>query len=81
MKAQWQLEKDDIQLVRIKREELEKSKRDLETAENNYDLNKAAELRHGKIPSLEKELLQLEEKAKKKKESTSSFGKRLQKKK
>lgn len=69
MKAQWQLEKDDIQLVRIKREELEKSKRDLETAENNYDLNKAAELRHGKIPSLEKELLQLEEKAKQKKES------------
>ncbi|ART75783.1 ATP-dependent chaperone ClpB [Sutcliffiella horikoshii] len=69
MKAQWQLEKDDIQLVRVKREELEKSKRDLETAENNYDLNKAAELRHGKIPSLEKELLQLEEKAKQKKES------------
>lgn len=69
MKAQWQLEKDDIQLVRVKREELEKSKRDLETAENNYDLNKAAELRHGKIPSLEKELLQLEEKAKQKKAS------------
>ncbi len=69
MKAQWQLEKDDIQLVRVKREELEKSKRDLETAENNYDLYKAAELRHGKIPSLEKELLQLEEKAKQKKES------------
>lgn len=69
MKAQWQLEKDDIQLVRVKREELEKSKRDLETAENNYDLNKAAELRHGKIPSLEKELLQLEEKAKQKKET------------
>ncbi|WP_226682671.1 ATP-dependent chaperone ClpB [Sutcliffiella horikoshii] len=68
MKAQWQLEKDDIQLVRLKREELEKSKRDLETAENNYDLNKAAELRHGRIPSLEKELLQLEEKAKQKKE-------------
>lgn len=69
MKAQWQLEKDDIQLVRVKREELEKSKRDLETAENNYDLNKAAELRHGRIPSLEKELLQLEEKAKQKKDS------------
>ncbi|NMH73732.1 ATP-dependent chaperone ClpB [Bacillus sp. RO2] len=69
MKAQWQLEKDDIQLVRVKREELEKLKRDLETAENNYDLNKAAELRHGKIPSLEKELMQLEEKARQKKES------------
>lgn len=69
MKAQWQLEKDDIQQVRVKREELEKAKRDLETAENNYDLNKAAELRHGKIPSIEKELQQLEEKAKQKKES------------
>ena len=62
MKAKWQLEKQGIQQVQEKRELLEKLRRDLEDAENNYDLNKAAELRHGRIPALEKELKQLEEK-------------------
>ena len=46
-----------------KREQLEKATRELEEAEDEYDLNKAAELRHGKIPALEKELKQLEETA------------------
>ncbi|MGD6833817.1 ATP-dependent chaperone ClpB [Sutcliffiella halmapala] len=64
MIMQWQQEKDAIQHVRQKREELEKAKRDLEAAESNYDLNKAAELRHGKIPALEKELIQIEGQAK-----------------
>jgi ATP-dependent Clp protease ATP-binding subunit ClpB len=64
MIMQWQQEKDAIQHVRQKREELEKAKRDLEAAESNYDLNRAAELRHGKIPALEKELIQLEGQAK-----------------
>lgn len=64
MKMQWQQEKDAIGHIRQKREELEKAKRDLEAAESNYDLNKAAELRHGKIPALEKELIQLEGQAK-----------------
>ena len=64
MKMQWQQEKDAIQHVRQKREELEKAKRELEAAESNYDLNKAAELRHGKIPAIEKELVQLEGQAK-----------------
>ncbi|WP_223700707.1 ATP-dependent chaperone ClpB [Sutcliffiella deserti] len=70
MKVQWQLEKDSIQYVREKREELETAKRDLEAAEGNYDLNKAAELRHGKIPAIEKELSELEEQAKR--ENTSN---------
>ncbi|MFE8700359.1 ATP-dependent chaperone ClpB [Cytobacillus sp. FJAT-54145] len=61
MKAKWQSEKEGIQKVQEKRELLEKLRRQLEEAENNYDLNIAAELRHGKIPSLEKELKQLEE--------------------
>ena len=39
-----------------KREQLEKFRRELEKAENEYDLNRAAELRHGKIPAFEKEL-------------------------
>ncbi|MDG4656667.1 ATP-dependent chaperone ClpB [Ectobacillus antri] len=56
MRAQWQLEKEGIQAVRNMREQLEKLRRELEEAESNYDLNKAAELRHGRIPALEKEL-------------------------
>ncbi|TXK91012.1 AAA domain-containing protein, partial [Parageobacillus sp. SY1] len=61
MKAQWQQEKEAIQRVRDVREALEKAKRELEEAENEYDLNKAAELRHGRIPQLEKQLKQLEQ--------------------
>lgn len=60
MKAKWQLEKEGIQKVQEKREQLEIMRRELEEAENNYDLNKAAELRHGRIPALEKELKDLE---------------------
>jgi ATP-dependent Clp protease ATP-binding subunit ClpB len=61
MKVRWQQEKEDIQKVRNLREALEKAKRELEEAENEYDLNKAAELRHGRIPQLEKQLRQLEQ--------------------
>jgi ATP-dependent Clp protease ATP-binding subunit ClpB len=60
MKARWMKEKEGIQKVQEKREQLEKLRRELEKAENDYDLNKAAELRHGRIPSLEKELKELE---------------------
>ncbi|MED3551540.1 ATP-dependent chaperone ClpB [Cytobacillus praedii] len=60
MKAKWELEKEGLQRVQQKREMLEKLRHELQDAENNYDLNKAAELRHGKIPELEKELKQLE---------------------
>ncbi|MFX3624105.1 MAG: ATP-dependent chaperone ClpB [Ectobacillus sp.] len=61
MQAQWQQEKEEIQKVRNLRGELERLRRKLEEAEANYDLNKAAELRHGRIPALEKELKQAEE--------------------
>jgi len=61
MRARWELEKSSLQKVQEKRETLEQLKRKLEEAENNYDLNKAAELRHGKIPQIEKELKQLEQ--------------------
>ena len=46
--------------VQEQREQLEKLRRELEKAEKDYDLNKAAELRHGQIPALEKELKALE---------------------
>lgn len=60
LKAKWQLEKEGIQHVQEKREQLEKLRHELADAENNYDLNRAAELRHGKIPALEKELKAIE---------------------
>lgn len=63
MRAKWLTEKAAIQSIQSKREQLEILKRELEEAENKYDLNKAAELRHGKIPACEKELQQLEEEA------------------
>ncbi len=62
MKAQWIQEKGGIQRLREKREELEKLRRDLQNAEDDYDLNRAAELRHGKIPLAEKELKEMESK-------------------
>lgn len=61
MKAKWQMEKASLQKVQEMREQLEKLRRELEQAENDYDLNKAAELQHGKIPQLEKELARLED--------------------
>jgi ATP-dependent Clp protease ATP-binding subunit ClpB len=54
MKAQWQAEKEEIEKMRTAKEELEKAKLELEQAQNAGDLQKAAELRYGKIPDLEK---------------------------
>lgn len=56
MRTKWELEKEAIQVIQQKREVLDLYRRELEEAENQYDLNLAAELRHGKIPTLEKEL-------------------------
>jgi ATP-dependent Clp protease ATP-binding subunit ClpB len=60
MKLKWQQEKESIGIVQEKREELEKLRRLLEEAKSDYDLNKAAELRHGRIPAMEKELVAVE---------------------
>ena len=56
MRTKWQQEKEAIHIIQQKREVLDRYRRELEEAENQYDLNLAAELRHGKIPTLEKEL-------------------------
>ncbi|WP_084591394.1 ATP-dependent Clp protease ATP-binding subunit [Ureibacillus sinduriensis] len=61
IRKQWEQEKQALQIIQKKREQLDSNRRDLEDAESKYDLNKAAELRHGKIPALEKELSGLEE--------------------
>lgn len=60
MRSQWEEEKESLQVLQGKRETLDKLRRELEDAEANYDLTKAAKLRHGKIPQAEKELMALE---------------------
>ncbi|KRM52291.1 chaperone protein ClpB [Ligilactobacillus araffinosus DSM 20653] len=60
LKLKWENEKTDIQKVSDKKAELDKAKHELENAESNYDLEKAAKLQHGTIPTLEKELQDLE---------------------
>lgn len=56
MKAKWQSEKDEIEKMRGGKEKLEQAKLELEQARNAGDLNKAAELQYGTIPTLEKQL-------------------------
>lgn len=60
MRSKWESEKNEISKIREVREQIDEARHALEDAENNYDLAKAAELRHGKIPELEKELTRLE---------------------
>ncbi len=61
MRSQWQKEKDAIHTLQGIREEIEHVRREVEVAERHYDLNKAAELKHGKLPQLERKLIQEEE--------------------
>jgi len=61
MRAQWESEKQAIKKVQSIREELEKVRHDAEVAERHYDLNRAAELKHGKLPDLERRLKAEEE--------------------
>ncbi|MFB6800663.1 ATP-dependent chaperone ClpB [Peribacillus butanolivorans] len=70
MKAKWQMEKSALQKVQDQREELEKLRHELEQAENDYDLNRAAELRHGRIPQLQKELDAMEDELEKEKQES-----------
>ncbi|MCI9232986.1 MAG: AAA domain-containing protein [Bacilli bacterium] len=59
LRNKWQDEKKINDQVKSKKAELEKSRFELEQAENNYDLEAAAKLRHGTIPKLERELEEL----------------------
>ncbi len=60
MKAKWENEKKDIGRVQQLREEIEKTNAEIRKAENDYDLNRAAELKYGKLPQLTSELEQAE---------------------
>jgi ATP-dependent Clp protease ATP-binding subunit ClpB len=68
LKAQWQAEKDAVQRLRGIREQIEQTKIEMEQAERQYDLNRAAELRYGRLAGLERQLQADEE------QSTSKPG-------
>ena len=56
MRVQWENEKQELDGVRTLREKIEQTKREIEEAERRYDLNRAAELKHGTLPDLERQL-------------------------
>src|SRR4030095_5629359 len=56
LKAQWQAEKQTVQRLRSFREQIEQNKIEIEKAERQYDLNRAAELKYGKLADLERRL-------------------------
>ena len=63
LKARWENEKDAIGVVQKLREQIEDVNAEIEAAERKYDLNKAAELKYGKLPQLQKELEEKEREA------------------
>ena len=69
MKAKWDNEKQAINKVQKLREEIENINAQIEKAERDYDLNKVAELRYGKLPELQQQLKQEEELIEKSKEN------------
>ena len=73
MKAKWENEKNAISKVQKLREELEQVNAEIERAERDYDLNRAAELKYGRLPALQKELAEEEAIAEKQKEEKDSL--------
>ena len=67
MKAKWENEKQWIEKVQKLREEIEQTNAQIERAQNEYDLGRAAELKYGRLPQLQKELAEQEEQADKSK--------------
>jgi ATP-dependent Clp protease ATP-binding subunit ClpB len=61
MRAQWEAEKEAIKKVQVIREEIEKIRYETEVAERQYDLNRAAELKYGRLADLERQLKAEEE--------------------
>ena len=60
LRAQWESEKEAIHKAQSLREEIEQVRRHVEEARRAYDLEKAAELQHGRLPALERELVEAE---------------------
>ena len=61
MRVQWENEKQELDGVRTLREKIEQTRREIEEAERQYDLNRAAELKHGTLPDLERQLKTVED--------------------
>ena len=76
MKAKWENEKSAISKVQKLREDIEQCSKDIERAEREYDLNKLAELKYGRMADLQKQLAEEEEKAEKSKTKNTAkkFG-------
>ena len=70
LKAKWESEKQNINKVQLLRQEIEKLNNEIDSAERSYDLNKAAELKYGKLPELKKQLEKEEQNADKKVNNT-----------
>ncbi len=66
LKAQWQAEKQAVNRLRALRQQIEQTKMEIERAEREYDLNRAAELRYGRLAELERKLAAEEERLEKK---------------
>jgi len=60
LRTQWDTEKEEIKSVQVLREKIEKVRQEIEVAEREYDLNRAAELKHGRLPELERQLVESE---------------------
>ena len=60
LRIQWQSEKDIITKIQSIKEDIDKINLETQQAERNYDLNRAAELKHGKLPELQKQLENIE---------------------
>ena len=73
MKARWENEKTTISRLQKLREDIEQTNADIAEAERTYDLNKAAELKYGKLPALKKELEEAEDAAEKQKGNANSL--------
>lgn len=73
MKARWENEKVTISRLQKLREDIEQTNADIANAERVHDLNKAAELKYGKLPALKKELDEAEDAAEKQKEKADNL--------
>ncbi len=62
IKARWQAEKDSVQALRALREQIDATKTEIDQAERQYDLNRVAQLRYGKLAALERQLAEAEAK-------------------
>ena len=63
LRAQWESEKEALSAVRALRQQIEQTRHEMERAQRRYDLERAAELQHGRLPELERQLAEQERRA------------------